>query len=213
MMLEEEGAQLSQAVVTLLSLSFKDSLRIMQKNSVTYPSTEDSRAFSSVCRTTFLWRTRHIWHTPWRQTRDLKSSLYHPECSTDKVWNVATIDLQSFILWPNFSINWGYRHPSGRRWIKRKFNFIFCGWIAVEVLAWRVLAIVVFGSQAGGEPEEGVRSVCALVSLHPARLWRRTLPHFSLIRRWRQLWDLSHLMPETFTSVCFDIFKGKKVLL
>lgn len=205
MMLKGERAQ--------LSTGHRHSLRIMQRNMATYPSTWDSRAFSSVCRTRSLWRTRHIWHTPCRHTQQLKSSLHYPKCSADKVWNVATIDLQSFVLWPNFSINWGNGNPSGRRGIKRKFNFIFCGRIAVGVLAMSVLATVVFGSQAGGEPEEGVRSVCALVSLHPARLWRRTLPHFSLIRRRRKLWDLRHLMPETFRSVCFDVFKGKKVLL
>lgn len=121
------------------------------------------------------------------QTNTRLKFLNYPEYFDDKVWNVITIDLQSFVLWPNFSINWGYGYPSGPGWEKRKFNFIFCGWITVaEVLDWGVLVIVVFGSQAGGESVEGVRRVSALVSLHPARLWRRTLPHFSLITRWRK---------------------------
>lgn len=106
-------------------------------------------------------------------------------------WTEVIVDSQSTVLWPNFPIYGGEREQSGR-WGKGKFNLIFRWWIlTAKALVWSsyctvrgetcLVGVGVFGHQIGGEPVVGVWSVSPLSSVHPARLWGRTLPDFSLM--------------------------------
>lgn len=107
-------------------------------------------------------------------------------------WTEVIRSSQSIVLRHNVSIYGRDRDRFGRWRGRRKFNSNFRRsfltarsliWGSHRTMWWEtcLVAAEVFGHLTGGEPVVGVWCVRPLSSVHPAGLWRGTLPHLSLM--------------------------------